>query len=130
MKFNKFFFLVAALVIVLDQLTKFIADRFFYTVHNTGAAFGLFQNMTLILIVISIIVIGIILYYYKSLTKASLTVYTGLILGGTISNLIDRIFLGYVIDFINFRIWPAFNLADLAITIGVIGLIIYLIQKK
>jgi len=84
-----------------------------------------------ILILITIVIIGIILYYYKDLPKKYLPIIsTSLILGGAIGNLIDRFLFGFVIDFIDFRIWPAFNIADSAVTIGVIGLIIYFWQTK
>jgi signal peptidase II len=79
----------------------------------------------------SIIVIGVILYIYDRLPKEKLVqIPLALVLGGTFGNLIDRFRFGFVIDFLDFRIWPAFNLADMAITIGVIGLIIYLLFKK
>ncbi|GAJ17757.1 unnamed protein product, partial [marine sediment metagenome] len=79
----------------------------------------------------AIIVVGVILYLYDKIPdETQIQIFTALILGGTLGNLIDRIKFGYVIDFLDFQIWPAFNLADSAITIGVIGLIIYLIRKK
>ena len=59
--------IATAAVIILDQITKLIAKKYFTTIHNTGAAFGLFQNSTLFLIIISIIVIAAILYLYKSI---------------------------------------------------------------
>ncbi len=68
--------------------------------------------------------------YEKIPKQRSIQFYVGLLLGGTIGNLIDRLRLSYVIDFIDLKIWPSFNLADAAITVGVIGLIIYFIRKK
>lgn len=124
-------FLTALLIILLDQLTKFLAEKYLITIHNTGAGFGLFKDSTTLLIWFSIIVIGAILYSYDKIPeKTSIQLFVGLLLGGTIGNLIDRLRLSYVIDFIDLKIWPSFNLADAAITIGVIGLIIYLIRKK
>ena len=96
-------------------------------VHNTGAAFGLFQGYSFALTIIALIGIVIILilaFAFSSrlpflsgwLGKLSL----GLILGGTMGNLIDRLRLGYVTDFIDVGFWPAFNVADSAVTVGVI----------
>lgn len=124
-------FLTAVAVVLLDQITKFFAEKYLTITYNPGAGFGLFQDSTSLLIWFSIIVIGIILYSYDKIPKqSSIQFYVGLLLGGTIGNLIDRIRLNYVIDFIDLKIWPSFNIADAAITISVIGLIIYLIKKK
>ena len=83
------------------------------------------------MIFISIIVIGIIFYYFDRIKEKEklLQVLVGFILGGTIGNLIDRVAYSYVIDFLDFRIWPVFNLADSFVCIGVIVLIIYLWKK-
>lgn len=135
------FFLIVLLVAIIDQFTKAwirsnltlgqsLFDLGFFRltyVQNTGAAFGLFPGQSLPLAVISIVGIAILFacaffYYRRSpflinrLDKLAL----GLILGGTIGNLIDRLRFGYVTDFINFNIWPAFNIADSAVTVGVI----------
>jgi len=99
-------------------------------IQNTGAGFGILKGWNTILIFISLIIIGIILFYFDRIIKEkSIHIPIALILGGAIGNLIDRIFLGYVIDFIDFRIWPAFNIADSCITIGALWLIIYLWKK-
>ena len=95
----------------------------FTLVHNTGIAFGLFKNQGFIFIVvptIAAILIGFNIYYYRNTHEISLlyVVAFSLIIAGAIGNLIDRALYGYVIDFIDFRIWPVFNLADSAITIG------------
>ncbi len=95
-------------------------------VHNTGIAFGLFKDQGAVFIVIPIIAIVLLAYnifYYKSNEEKLSRLYIiafSLILGGAIGNLIDRIVYGYVIDFIDFRIWPVFNIADSAITVGAI----------
>ena len=93
-------------------------------VHNTGIAFGLFKNQGIVFIIIPIIAIILLvfnIYYYRNhqedLSRTYIVAFS-LILGGAIGNLIDRIYFGYVIDFLDFRIWPVFNLADSAITIG------------
>ena len=139
-------FSTALIIILIDQLTKFliktnfqlnqslplIKNIFHLTYrHNYGAGFGILQQQTLILIFISIIVIGIILYYFDRIKEKEklLQVLVGFILGGAIGNLIDRAAYGFVIDFLDFQIWPVFNIADSFATIGVIGLIIYLWKK-
>ncbi|MBW2993781.1 signal peptidase II [Candidatus Woesearchaeota archaeon] len=118
----------AFLVAVIDQISKVIVPN---VVQNTGAAFGLFKNAGIFLIIISIIVILAVFYYYKKIPKKGFAPFlTGLILGGAVGNLIDRIAFGFVRDFIDLRIWPVFNIADACLTIGVIGLVVYLIRKK
>lgn len=95
-------------------------------VHNTGIAFGMFKDRGIVFIIIPLIaIIWLVynIYYYKENKEYLSRVYIvafSLILGGAIGNLIDRIFYGYVIDFVDFRIWPVFNVADSAITIGAI----------
>ena len=135
------FFFTALLVLIADQLSKiwirssldlgeslFDIGLFRLThIQNTGAAFGLFQDQSFALTIIAIISIVALLVFFllfsrhstilsKGLSKPAL----GLILGGTIGNLVDRLRLGCVTDFIDFGIWPAFNIADSAITVGVI----------
>ncbi len=135
-----YFFLLAAAVILLDQLTKNwidlklnpgeswpIIDNVFHLTYvlNPGAAFGLLAYRTHIFIVVSLIMVVLILlaahffsprYYFIRLALA-------LQLGGAVGNLIDRVRTGYVIDFLDFRIWPVFNVADIAIVAGVFLLI-------
>ena len=93
-------------------------------VHNTGIAFGFFKDQGIVFIIVPIIAIILLIfnvYYYrqnKEVISRGYIIAFSFILGGAIGNLIDRILFGYVIDFIDFRIWPVFNLADSAITIG------------
>lgn len=117
-------FLGAATAIVLiDQATKWMFQGSSYASTNTGAGFGILQGQTGFLAVISaLVVIGVLLYYPK-IEKGPSQVLFGLFLGGVIGNGIDRIFRGFVIDFINVGWWPSFNVADAAITIAVFGLI-------
>lgn len=133
-------YLVAFLVIVIgDQVTKIIVDHtlslgasyaiidnFFYFTyaHNTGAAWGMLAGKISLFLIVSIIAaVGIIYYFIKSESYQKLTRF-GLVLvfGGLIGNLIDRLAFGYVRDFIDFIIFgynfPIFNVADMAITIG------------
>ena len=145
-KKNLVVFSTALIVILLDQFSKFLIKQNFQLnqsipiiknilhltyVTNTGSAFGLFKGLNIFFILLSIIVIAVIFYFLKKIKdyRKLLQFSVGLLLGGTIGNLIDRLIYGYVIDFIDFRIWPVFNLADSAVTIGVILLIILLWEK-
>ena len=129
------------LVVLLDRMSKiFFTDilregeslpiirNFFHMtlVHNTGIAFGMFKGQDFVFIVVPIIAIVLLaynIYYYRynneKLSRAYI-IAISLILGGAIGNLVDRIYYGHVIDFIDFRIWPVFNIADSAITIGAV----------
>jgi len=95
-------------------------------VRNPGAAFSLFPDQRLIFLIASIAVIISIVYYYRRAggVDRMLTIALGLVLGGATGNLIDRVVSGRVTDFIDFRVWPIFNIADSAIDIGVALLII------
>ncbi len=101
-------------------------------VYNTGVAFGLFKNYGLVFVAISLFVIGYIVRdsisnqkYYSRRKQIAFS----LILGGACGNVIDRLHFGYIVDFLDFRIWPVFNIADSAITIG-IALLAYSLLKK
>ena len=128
---------VAFAVLFLDQLTKFIVHsrlsegesvplirNIFHIslVHNTGAAFGLFRHQTFVLMCVSVLTFAIILFFYCRIAASGriLQVGFGLIAGGSLGNLIDRLRFGYVVDFLDFRVWPVFNVADSAITVGAI----------
>ena len=145
-----------AAIIVLDQLSKIVVDRsmplhrsiaiidgFFNLtyVRNTGAAFGLFAGSAEILrrpflIIVSIVASGFIIVMLKRLRDKEKGLITALafILGGAIGNLIDRVVYGEVIDFLDFfwgsYHWPAFNLADSFITVGVTITLLILIRAK
>ena len=125
----------AALVVALDQVTKalvvaniplwghvdFLPGFLDFTyVQNTGAAFGIMQGGNLILIVITLRIVGYLLKSWKELCAYGPWVQWGLvlILGGALGNLYDRITLGFVVDFLDFRVWPVFNVADSFITVG------------
>ena len=131
------------LIVFLDQLTKFLIKQnfqlnksvpviknilYFTYVTNTGSAFGLFKGINPIFMIFSIIVIISIFYFMNQIKQKErlLQFSVGLLLGGTIGNLIDRMLYGAVTDFIDFRIWPVFNIADSAVTISIILLIVLL----
>jgi signal peptidase II len=139
-------FIVAA-VIALDQIIKNILVKalangsitviknFFHLVYveNYGIAFGMFKNKTLFFIITQCIISVLIAFViYKFHNKSiSVTICLSLILGGAIGNLIDRIRLGYVIDFFSFNIFPpVFNIADSAIVVGAILLSLILVFNK
>jgi signal peptidase II len=90
-------------------------------VRNSGIAFGLFSNATAAVIVVTTIAIAWMLVYFarSGARHPVLPVALGLVIGGSVSNLADRVRLGFVTDFLDFRYWPAFNLADSFIVIGV-----------
>ena len=133
-------------VILLDQITKnlvlkhmhagqsipLIENIFHLTfVQNTGIAFGLFQNSNIFFLVVSLAIMLGIIYalLHTSKEEQSIHVLLGMVLGGAMGNIVDRLFLGYVVDFLDFRIWPVFNVADSAITLAIIGLIVVLWKK-
>jgi len=132
------------LIVLFDQITKFIVEKYLYFkqiavidnillltyVQNRGGAWGIFNNIPLLFIVlIPIVVIG--LFYYMSKSKNKLEIISvGMIIGGALGNYLDRLFRGYVVDFIDFRIWPVFNIADIFVVIGGILLIISAIVIK
>ena len=145
-KKNIFVFSTALVIVLLDQLTKYaikqnfqlnhsipIINKIFHLTYvtNTGSAFGLFKGLNLFFILFSIIVIVVIFYYINKRKENEKTMKfaIGLLLGGTIGNLIDRLVYGAVIDFLDFMIWPVFNIADSAVTISVILLVILLWKK-
>jgi signal peptidase II len=126
---------IALAAVVADQVTKHIVAanlRLGEGVHvvgpfsirhveNSGIAFGLFSNATAAVIVVTAIAIAWMLVYFarSGARHPVLPVALGLVIGGSVSNLADRVRLGFVTDFLDFRYWPAFNLADSFIVIGV-----------
>jgi signal peptidase II len=144
------------IILILDQLTKFIVDRTMPLHHsipvidnlfnltyirNTGAAFGMLAGSAAefrwpVLVLFSLLAIGFIIMMLRRLPDRETGLITALafILGGAIGNLIDRIAYGEVIDFLDFYWsnyhWPAFNIADSFITIGVVITVFYLIKAK
>jgi signal peptidase II len=93
--------------------------------ENRGAAFGLFSTLTPVLIALSAaILVGVLIYFFRMPHPARAEVISvGAIAGGALGNLVDRVRLGYVVDFVAVGPWPNFNVADSAITLGVLGLI-------
>ncbi len=137
------FFVVVIAIVALDQFTKYlIRSHLAYGeaypvgspvqlihVTNSGAAFGILQGQTLFLTVTTLLgLAAILLYYlYPPMEHGILRLALGLQLGGAIGNLTDRIRLGEVTDFIRFPHWPAFNVADSSISVGVAVIVAFLL---
>jgi signal peptidase II len=137
---------VAAVVVAVDQLTKWWAVGRLDTgpIHviwtldlalsrNTGSAFSLFQGAAAALVVIAVILVTVLLVLvYRSPSFSRAAVF-GLIIGGAVGNLSDRMFRGdhgAVVDFINFHFWPTFNVADACIVVGCVLLAISLFRRQ
>lgn len=134
------FFVVILGTVLIDQLSKALVrslmDRgesiavlppvFYLTyIHNAGAAFGLLSERVPLFVAVAVLVVGAILAGYRRISREQLLIRLGLglIAGGAIGNLIDRLRFGSVVDFLDFRVWPVFNLADSAIVMGAFLLI-------
>lgn len=141
---NKIIYMIGAIVLIIDQLTKMFIDKsqtiiegFFYInpVNNYGAAWSILHNKTAFLIIISIIIL-IILFRYQVFFKMNKRnkIAFGLIYGGLLGNLLDRVVYGYVRDFLDFRIlnynYPVFNIADSCLVIGIILLVIAIFKGE
>ena len=125
-------YLVVQLLAPLERSVTFIPKVIDFTfVKNKGAAFGMLSNHRWIFMSVSVIFIFGLIYILKKSEKEHILykISLAMILGGGISNMIDRIFLGYVVDFIEFTFFDfaVFNIADSAITIGMVCLIVYFV---
>ncbi len=129
---------LAAAVVAADQATKTLVrqnvdlgsrDGVFpgvelVHVRNRGVAFGLFTDGGALLVIVGIVAVSALLIFFATHSRRPLVwLPTGLLLGGAAGNLIDRVDRGYVTDFIDLPAWPAFNLADVCITLGVLSLL-------
>lgn len=143
-----FYIVIAFFICFIDQASKFCAREFIPApsgipvidgvfhltlVHNTGIAFGLFKQYPFVFTVITSAAIIIIVYFllqkkYKLNKLESFALC--FILGGSAGNLIDRLRFGHIIDFIDFRVWPVFNLADSFILIGAVILVFSMLFKR
>ena len=146
-------FILTAIIVILDQISKLAAIKYlkgnsayviienflqFTYVENYGAAFGILQNKrTLFIIITLIVVFGLTIFLAKSYHYVTFTgrIALALFLGGAIGNFIDRIRLGYVVDFISVRLlnkydFPVFNIADIFIVIGTILIVILVLFDK
>ena len=132
-------YIISLLVIIIDRITKILVEKFldgkilvlikkfFYLtcVRNDGAAFSILENKVLFLIILGVLALGFLIYYITKHNKNQIGYF--FLVGGIIGNLIDRIFFGYVIDFIGLEFFgnsfPIFNIADIFIVIGAIFVI-------
>ncbi len=131
-------FPIVIVILFLDQASKFLFTKLlnlnqsfpvvpgilhFTLVHNRGAAFGILRGQSFLFVLTSFVAVILIYFNLKNNRRKNPFLFNlslALVLAGALGNLIDRIRFGYVIDFLDFRIWPVFNIADSAITIGAI----------
>lgn len=133
--------LVVVLVLLVDQATKalvrssiadggrhdVIGPLSFVNVHNRGVAFGFLGKGGVLVLVVTFAALALLLVYFaRHAERPLLWLPTGLVLGGALGNLLDRVRQGYVTDFIHVPHWPAFNVADMCITCGVVALVLVL----
>lgn len=137
---------IALSALAADQLTKYVVTRrlalddavhvvgpfWIHHVQNSGIAFGLFASATAVVILATAAAVTWMLVFFarSGSRHPVLPVALGLVIGGSVSNLLDRVRLGYVTDFLDFRYWPAFNLADSFIVIGVLVLLAVLVHSE
>jgi signal peptidase II len=137
-------------VYVADRVTKILAERFLQGADpveiipgifqlrfttNPGGAFGLFGGLTWLFVATSVVVVMVVLLASRNLPGRLSAVGLGLVLGGALGNLTDRFvrgpgFSGEVVDFLDLRVWPVFNLADSAIVVGAAVLVIHSFRRE
>jgi len=135
--------LIAALIGV-DQLVKLLVVQNFELfeslelwnfihltyIHNTGAAFGMMEGARVLFLIFNIVLVAAVLWAWKKPRMGRYKLSVSLIVAGALGNCIDRIFRGYVVDFIDFTYWPVFNVADIAVVCGTIRLSIMILTAK
>lgn len=141
---------IASIIVAFDQFTKVVVRRnltfqevwmpwewltpYARIVHwrNTGAAFGMFQDGNLVFTILAFVVSGLILYYFPRLPREEFVLRLALTLqlGGAVGNLIDRLMLGYVVDFISVGTFPVFNIADASLSTGAVILVLSVWLKE
>jgi len=129
---------IVAAVLIVDRLTKhavvsgiavgdvhkFLPGVNLVDVRNTGVAFGFFAGGGAIVLILTLAALtALVVYFLLRPTRPGLWIPTGLLVGGAVGNLIDRLANGWVTDFIKLPLWPAFNVSDMAITFGVLALL-------
>ncbi len=143
----KRFYLIATAIVAADQITKWAVIQFigpdndipvlgpimsFALRHNTGAAWGIFSAHTEWLIALAAVMVIAIAALATRLAAAPpiITNSLAIMLGGAMGNLIDRVRLGYVVDFIDFHVWPVFNVADIAIVACAVAVCYHIIRDE
>lgn len=141
------FWLVALFTLVADQITKYVVrttmkewesipliQDFFHLTYvlNPGAAFGMLPNKTVFFVAVAAVVIGGIIVFNRRIPADRILMRSalGLQVGGAVGNLIDRLRFAHVVDFLDFRVFPVFNFADVAITVGVGLLILEILRQE
>lgn len=139
------FYLTLAAVFILDQVTKLLALAYLghetipvippifhlTLVYNTGIAFGVLrQHPSILFVFISLSLAALFIWGVRSPMPRAQRLGMAMILGGALGNWLDRLRFGAVIDFLDFRIWPVFNVADSAITIGIVILSVFFLKQK
>lgn len=131
-------------LIGLDQLVKYIVEQQFTQnvpleiwnfinltyIHNTGAAFGIMEGARILFVIFNLILIAAVWWAWKKTWMGRYKLSVSLIIAGAMGNCIDRVFRGYVVDFIDFTYWPIFNIADIAIVCGTILLSVMVLTAK
>ncbi|MFW6023045.1 MAG: signal peptidase II [Halanaerobiaceae bacterium] len=140
------FYILILLIVIFDQLIKVVIQSNFVPgqsipvinnifhltyVRNIGAGFGILAGRRSFFIILTVLIlIFLMIYRYKMSSNIYSDIAIALIIGGAIGNLIDRVRLRYVVDYLDFRIWPVFNLADSAVSVGAVILMIYIWNQK
>ncbi|GEM_PF-151444 len=141
--------LVAGVILALDQFTKFLVVQnigmgnawapipgfdFFRIVgtYNTGTACGYFPQLSIVFTFAPFLILAAVIWFYRSQAKPSwlLSLAIGLIIGGAVGNLIDRLRLGYVVDFVAVGTFPIFNVADAAVSTAVVLLLLWSLREE
>lgn len=139
----RYLVLIAGLI-GLDQLVKYIVEQQFVLnvpmeiwnfinltyIHNTGAAFGIMEGARALFVIFNIVLIAAAWWAWKKPWMGRYKLSVSLIIAGALGNCIDRVFRGYVVDFIDFTYWPVFNIADIAVVCGTILLSIRILTAK
>jgi signal peptidase II len=140
------YLVIVFIALAVDQVTKVLVVTYlqpgesvavwppiFYLTYikNPGGAFGVLAYHTEIFIILAVIFIVVVLAvpFYLSASNLMLSTCLGLLTGGVLGNLLDRLRTGYVIDFLDFRVWPIFNAADVFILVGALLLILFFMEK-
>ena len=131
-------------LIGLDQLVKWVVEQQFVLnvpleiwnfinltyIHNTGAAFGIMEGARFLFVIFNIVLIAAAVWAWKKPWMGRYKCSVSMIIAGAMGNCIDRVFRGYVVDFIDFTYWPIFNIADIAIVCGTILLSVKILTAK
>jgi len=139
------YYIIIAVIVALDQFVKYtvktsmelgqsipIIENIFHLtyIHNYGAAFSIFQGQRAFLLILTgIMLVALLVFMIKNKNYRHWTIMTAmaLIISGGIGNIIDRAVLGYVVDYLDFRVWPIFNVADIAVCVGCGLMVLYVL---